>query len=1139
MKKLLVVLLALALVFSIATTAMAKDTQIPDYSDTKTSTEYAVDIYRLTSLGVLCGDAGWGGVYRPTDNLTRAEFAKIACFMFGKQDYIDYYAAQQSAFSDVAEGAWYEGWVNCAYDNGLMIGVGGGQFAPTDKVSKQEVATVTLRGVGYTDELPGDWPADYIAKSQEVHTWFEDDYKDGLSLFEYVQKIDGTAATRAEMAAIVNYCLDLYRVEYVGDQTMIAGVSGLLGVDADGYAYVKRADTNENPEDSFVENIMYTVMGQNTDLLWDVFDAWVEPTFKYLQWCPVLELARAEAAGWGYEDFEEGELLFSGKIRYLGEEVRESNGYYSDEEEWAVATNYYIFDQYLDGELWQLSNRYAMLTLQYNKKAFNDCEALFAEMLTDVQYDEEANADVYTYEPYGQEGDASVDYNPPYLGIDVYDYDWFKHDAFGIVKEVNENEVYLAVGEGDPDDFDYFWGTYDDDGMFCIKKGGCETHDQAYVILKDGKLQDPSCLKVNDVVYEAGQLNTANPDYFVYLYIAYTPVKATFDELVNGKAKINISGEDYWYCSPASEEEEEEDGTETTDAEPANGDSEETEEDAEIFHYVSYDNGYADGTYVGMYYNELYDKLTEDGYDGACLFVPAYAKRYVATLIFGADADKTGYGVITNFDFDHVYPEPDDYFAKAVDFFGPDGKQTGLLALDRNVNVGSGDEAKGEVLYGTLANYFFAGDDTVIADKLGKVIGSDVGYILLDPAGEPISISIDDRGFFADTDELDAAVNADDYGADPKSFKDMKITEDTIIFEITADIETPEEEETQEEETTNTDEVQDAAAAAGLTKEGEEGDGSGDEGGNDTQEIDTDDEGEGEGEAAEVEFTYKSVKLGDPKDYIDADLQANQIGIFAWSGKTIKVLYVVNPVFEGDVLFGLFDVSRADNAGGFAKYLATGARIDFKDNAGRDKLVDEDLVYAGTLPKDGKAETIVIGEDEMAKAPDITAGEFVVLIDAYGFAIDAETAKDVILNYVDGSKKVSDKLAFDEVAKNQLTGDTEYYDLTGDGGFGEGYFTGAVHADEDEYAFITVTDKYGKIIEIFRVFAADEASTTTPGENDTYDEEASDNEGDDEEDEDNLIGQMENSGDEGEGEGEGGEGGGEGGGGNDTPEIEQ
>ena len=150
MKKYLVVLLALAMVFAFATTAFAADDVIPDYTDVKVDTEYANDIYRLTALGVLQGNNGWGGAYRPAEYLTRAEFAKIAVYMYGIEDTVNYYASLKSSFTDVAEGFWAEGYINAALDNGLMKGRGNGIFDPQSTVTTQEVATVVLRAVGYT-----------------------------------------------------------------------------------------------------------------------------------------------------------------------------------------------------------------------------------------------------------------------------------------------------------------------------------------------------------------------------------------------------------------------------------------------------------------------------------------------------------------------------------------------------------------------------------------------------------------------------------------------------------------------------------------------------------------------------------------------------------------------------------------------------------------------------------------------------------------------------------------------------------------------------------------------------------------------------------------------------------------------------
>ncbi len=1035
MKKFLVVLLALAMILGVCTTAMAADKAIPDYTDVKTSTEYASDIYRLTALGILEGNTGWGGAYRPADNLTRAEFAKIAVYMFGKQDYVSFYAAQKSAFSDVSEGHWAEGFINCCNDNGLMIGIGGGKFAPNASVSKQEVATVVLRAVGYTDELPGAWPTDYITKSQKVVAQWDNE-----TLFDYVEIIDGSAASRAEMAAIVNYALDLYRVGYVGDQTIVYGIGD---ADADGYAY-NNLKTNERDLYKFFLGADVDVTGKvvipvdpnpgnakgeititvdpkvttKATLLWDVFHA-IEVPYLFERWdgrelvdqgpagypltgLPTVikkwseddgryenELKMVEAAGWGYENFKKGELVF--KDQYIGALL-------------PVASNYYLYDDSLDGELWNVGDRLAAMTVQIdvdniklskvNKGLLTGAEAVFADLLSNVNYvDDQVSISFTTKRPDAKVDNADV-YSLDLKGFfgtnlngyyDAYDYDWFKEANAGIVCQVDSDKVFVDDGSmGEPV------------GLFCTLDN-CKTHDKEYVFLKDGKLQDATCLELNDVVYFAGFLADKAgylPGENIQLYIVFSPVKASFDELINGKSQINISGTDYWYC------------------------------DNVWAHAVSYNNGYEDGFYEAMYYDDLYAKLTEEDFDGSCLFTASYAKKYVATLIFEAEPDITGYGVITDMTFKHIYPEPDDYFATAIDFFGPDGNQTGPLELDDNVNVGCGDTATGEDILGALTNYFLTEDNVVIKERLGDVIGSDVGYILLDPAAEPFRTSVDDRGFFALPQGLDAQVNAADYGAVPQTFVDSYITSDTVIFEV-------------------------------KTK---------------------------------ADGTFKSVKLGDNSKYIDGAFQANQMGIFAWSGNKITVLYVVNPVFEGDDLFGLFDVSRADNAGGFAKHLATGTKVYFTDNQGRGTLADAEIVYAGYKTKDDKVEAVVYDPETPVQhdSADLIPGEFVVLVDAWGFGIDPQDAKAMIINYVDGAAFVNDPAPFAAIETVQLTEATEYFDMTGDGDFDEAYFTDVNHSNETKYRFIVVRDKYGKILEVFRVFA--QKNVADPQEPETFDD---------------------------------------------------
>ena len=998
MKKSLVVLLALAMIFAIAVPAMAADTAIPDYSDTTTSTDYAVDIYRLTALGVLEGNTGWGGAYRPTEYLTRAEFAKIACYMFGKQDYVNYYAAQKSAFADVPEGLWAEGWINCAYDNGLMIGVGGGNFAPNANVTKQEVATVTLRAVGYTDELPGAWPTDYINKSQKVIAQWNDE-----TLFDYVEKIDGTAATRAEMAAIVNYCLDLYKVTYVGDQNVVYGIGD---ADADGYAY-ETLKTNEADLYDYFLGADIDLKGKVTfdlkdgldgsvtldvdpkvttkaTLLWNVFHA-IEVPYLFELWDAGYGEPRegyfnpqyVEASGWGYEDFKKGELVFSDEL------TKSTIGHDEQGLLLPVASDYYIYDDSLDGELWNVGGRLANLTIvvdptktkvaKLTKGNLSGLEAVFAEMLTDVEYtDKETeikyitgekvkfdNADIFSLDLDGFFG--AKDLNDLKY---AYDYDWFLDDDIAIVKKVAADEITVD---------DNFFG---EGGIFCILDG-CKKHDQNYVFLKDGQLQDASCLELNDVLYYAGDL--AEND--IELYIVYSPVSGTFDELINGYADhlgIVLSGDDYLYC------------------------------DYGYAHAVSYDGGYKDGSYVPMFRDELRDKLTDEDFDGSCLYAIGYGKKYVASLIFAADEVNKGYGVLVTTTEKMQSPDPDDWYAVDATIFGPDGEKN-TYDLSKTIDVGNSRDNTyvGDWYYGWIGNYTLTSKGELDVsmtgsnfNTLGVPGNNDVGFIALDPKDHAQTFHTDDRGFFSDTNMIDNFADDAEAGGF-KSFKDMYITADTKIFEITL-------------------------------KDGK----------------------------------FKSVALGDPDDYIDATFQANQIEIFAWSGSKITALYVVSSVDVSDTLFGLFDFSRVDAGGDYAAY-EDGTKVYFTEDQIA-YLPDGLKFYAGYRTKDNKVEQLTNG----AVGSHMTPGDFVLLVGPGGLIGSQSADEALIKEYVDGVARVRqggiDSVATSQLYGGTVYYDM-IDEADADYAFEDGYFSKVDHEDDD-FIYVQFRDEYGKILVIFRCY---------------------------------------------------------------------
>ena len=494
MKKLLVVLLALTFVFAFATTAMAADEQIADYTDVTAENEYGAAIMRLTSLGVLVGD-GIGEAYRPDDSLTRAEFAKIAVYLTNNEDKYDYYNMMASQFTDVAAGFWGKGWINAADDLGLMIGRGNGTFDPYAKVSYQEVATVVLRALGYDDNLPGDWPYDYNTKAGEV------------GIVKWVNyTAPSSPISRGEMASIANEALDEYMVSYVKND-IAQGLGYVYGdVDKDGYAPFINY-TNESTGTRYADEC--------TSLLEYAFDAVMVEA-----WFNDEAAAYSEATAWGYDDFDEGEIDL-----YYAYWNTEGKKWIPDEQV-GLASQYYIWQ----AGLIDLGGQRAELTLV-------DDEIVFAEITSDIvrardvaMSGKKIEADDVKYDDgigTVMIGDKIDNYGELFLdGSEAYDYkDYtsFEDDEFRVFDFVDEYFVEDHLGRN-------------------IRLKSLDD----YVIFKDGEQVAWEDLKEGDVIYE-----TTLADGDTTLYLAYAPTtgdltkhsytndELTIDEIVYTYAKNN------------------------------------------------------------------------------------------------------------------------------------------------------------------------------------------------------------------------------------------------------------------------------------------------------------------------------------------------------------------------------------------------------------------------------------------------------------------------------------------------------------------------------------------------------------------------------------------------------------------------
>lgn len=506
MKKFLVVFLALAMIFSFAATAMAEDVEIADYTDmADQKAEWQVAVYRLTALGVLEGNTGIGGDFRPGDYMTRAELAKVVIYLTGNTDKVEYYASQLPAFKDVADGFWAEGYINACADLGLMKGVGYGMFAPNGTVTFQETATVVLRALGYTDALKGDWPNDYSRKAGEV------------GIIEYVDYIGPKAITRVELASIFNEALDKLMVSYIADATaqgigQIIGLSAwqmdwydvdesTIGVDADGFAY-----------NIFYTNEKINHRTNNKDLLNFAFGA----SAGKVQFIDDAEFT--EAMAWGYDDFDDVELLIASiPASFFGKTGSAAFGT-DDIVEDEIASLYYIYG----AELFSLANHQANLT--YN----DDDEVVFVEITSqaikvdswkDTDYAEfdDANGKKLTVgdDKYEVNIKKGLQLNNDKLYDTVNAVGGFGYLFVDSKDNAYDYKEYYQFADADHKVFD----NVDDNYVNMVDGYSLRINKlDDYVIIKDGEFIELDDLEFGDVLYMAGLLSQGD-DVNVYVAI--------------------------------------------------------------------------------------------------------------------------------------------------------------------------------------------------------------------------------------------------------------------------------------------------------------------------------------------------------------------------------------------------------------------------------------------------------------------------------------------------------------------------------------------------------------------------------------------------------------------------------------------
>ena len=144
------------------------------------------------------------GRVKPENNITRAEVATIF-YRLLTDDAREYFWSNDSGFSDVKPGDWYNTAVSTMVNAGILTGYNDGTFRPNDPITRAEFATIAARFLSDPYSLQdrfydteGHWAEVYINRAAEVG-WING-YNDGS--FRPDQAI-----TRAEAVTLVNNVL--------------------------------------------------------------------------------------------------------------------------------------------------------------------------------------------------------------------------------------------------------------------------------------------------------------------------------------------------------------------------------------------------------------------------------------------------------------------------------------------------------------------------------------------------------------------------------------------------------------------------------------------------------------------------------------------------------------------------------------------------------------------------------------------------------------------------------------------------------------------------------------------------------------------------------------------------------------------
>lgn len=211
MKKIISVILVLAMIFSMSTVCFAdssfkhgtkveKTVTASKLTDIKGHKNFDA-ISTLYDLGIITGYTN--NTFAPDKEINRGEVVT----MLTKALYADKIEKSYlTTFADVPYTSWVREYVDTAFMNKLIYGYSATKFGVNDNITYDQIAAILTRALGYDSEsLVGKYPdnSNYIAVI--------------IGLFENVNGFGKINATRAEVAQMIYNAFDCYMVKALGN----------------------------------------------------------------------------------------------------------------------------------------------------------------------------------------------------------------------------------------------------------------------------------------------------------------------------------------------------------------------------------------------------------------------------------------------------------------------------------------------------------------------------------------------------------------------------------------------------------------------------------------------------------------------------------------------------------------------------------------------------------------------------------------------------------------------------------------------------------------------------------------------------------------------------------------------------------